>query len=181
MKQALDEAIDPGEFLAWNEVRAYARGVEDTVGTVASVLEEGHAAEAVVLAEHALAAVEVAMDSLDDSGGYMRSVIEGLQDLHLRACLKARPDAVALARRLFARETASEYDVFSDAAQTHAEVLGKEGLAEYRRLAQGAWAKVPAIGPGEKDPTGTESASGSRRSSWCSRDWRATWMPRSRS
>jgi uncharacterized Zn finger protein len=152
MKEALDEAIEPGAFLAWNEVGAYARGVEEAIATLASLLEEGHAAEAVELAEHALGAVERAMGSLDDSDGHMGSVLDRLQELHHRACAEARPDAVELARRLFERETSSGYDVFDGAAVTYADILGKEGVAEYRRLAAERWDKVPAIGPGERDP-----------------------------
>jgi len=64
----------------------------------------------------------------------------------------ARPDAVKLARRLFGRETSSGFDVFSNAGLTYADVLGKEGIAEYRRLATEHWARVPAIGPGQEDP-----------------------------
>jgi uncharacterized Zn finger protein len=152
VEEALDEAIEPGRFLAWNEVGAYARGVEEAISTLASVLDEGHAAEAVELAEYALVAVEKAMGSLDDSDGHLGSVLDRLQELHHRACAKARPDAVSLARRLFERETSSDYDVFSNAAVTHADVLGKEGVAEYRRLAAERWANVPALGPGEEDP-----------------------------
>jgi uncharacterized Zn finger protein len=152
MKEALDEAIEPGGFLAWNEVGAYARGVEEAIATLASLLEEGHAAEAIGLAEHALRAVERAMGSLDDSDGHMGSILDRLQELHHRACAKTRPDAVQLARHLFERETSSGYDVFSNASVTYADILGEEGIAEYRRLATERWANVPAIGPGEEDP-----------------------------
>jgi tetratricopeptide (TPR) repeat protein len=57
-------------------------------------------------------------------------------------------DPVKLARDLFSRETQSDYDTFRDAATEYADVLGEEGLAEYRRLAEEAWQELPArIGP----------------------------------
>ena len=42
----------------------------------------------------------------------------------------------------------SEWDEFSGAAERYADVLGKDGLAEYRRLAEAQWSEVPARGPG---------------------------------
>lgn len=37
----------------------------------------------------------------------------------------------------------SDFDTFSGAADRYADVLGKSGLAEYRRLAAAAWDKLP--------------------------------------
>jgi tetratricopeptide (TPR) repeat protein len=67
-------------------------------------------------------------------------------DIHLGACRDAKPDGVELARTLYAREMEEEYDVFSGAAATYADVLGKKGLAEYRRLAEAAFRKLPPRG-----------------------------------
>jgi uncharacterized Zn finger protein len=91
------------------------------------------------------------MGSVDDSDGYMGSILEGLQDLHHRACKKAKPDPEALARRLFEWEMRTDYDTFYGAAETYADILGKKGLAVYRTLAEAEWAKVPALGPGGDD------------------------------
>lgn len=78
----------------------------------------------------------------------LRKVIDGAllhhaRDIHLDACRATTPDPVALARRLFEREMADDYDVFSGAAAIYADVLGEDGLAEYRRLATEAWDKLP--------------------------------------
>jgi hypothetical protein len=90
--------------------------------------------------------------TLDDSEGHMGSVLERLQDLHRAACVSARPDPVKLAGRLFERETSSGYDVFRGAVVRYADILGKDGVAEYRRLAHERWSKVPTAGPGQKEP-----------------------------
>jgi tetratricopeptide (TPR) repeat protein len=50
---------------------------------------------------------------------------------------------VPLARDLFQRETEGDYDTFDAAAARYADVLGEEGLGEYRRLAQEAWDRLP--------------------------------------
>ena len=52
---------------------------------------------------------------------------------------------------LFERElNGGDLDIFSGASARYARVLGKRGLAQYRRLAQVAWDAVPALGPGDK-------------------------------
>jgi hypothetical protein len=81
-------------------VYAYSRRIEDTIDSVEALLNEGHASEVIQLAEHALAAVESALGSIDDSDGYMGGILERLQELH-HSCAKAKPDLEALVKRLF--------------------------------------------------------------------------------
>ena len=71
---------------------------------------------------------------------------------HLSAWCAAKSDPRALARFLFEWEIASGLEIFLGAAETYAGVLGKAGLAEYRKLAEAKWVKVPPLAPGEKDP-----------------------------
>jgi len=79
----------------------------------------------------------------------MGDVIARLEELHLDACGRARPDPVAPAECLFAWEFDGAWDVFDQAASRYAEVLGDAGLARYREFAAGAWAEVPKLDPGE--------------------------------
>ena len=72
-------------------------------------------------------------------------------EIHHRACQQAKPDGVALAKRLFDWELRSGFDVFFDAVTSYADVLGRKGVAEYRRLAEEHWQKIPALGPGQSD------------------------------
>lgn len=65
------------------------------------------------------------------------------------ACKRAKPDPEALAQRLFAWEMHTSWDTFFGAAATYAAVLGKPGLAMYRKLAEAEWARVPTRGPGD--------------------------------
>lgn len=88
---------------------------------------------------------------MDDSDGQVGTILERLQDLHHKACTKARPDPEALGRRLFEWELRSDYDVFFGAAQIYAAVLGQKGLTVYRHLAEREWAKVPVLGPDRDD------------------------------
>ena len=93
--------------------------------------------------------------TIDDSDGEMGGVLERLQGIHLAACEAARPEPVALARTLFDWELHDEWDVFAGAVERYRDVLGEVGLAAYRRLAEAAWERVPAAGPGKR--TGSDA------------------------
>jgi uncharacterized Zn finger protein len=150
-RAAIDSAVDAGRFVDYHGAYAYAQGIHRAIEALDDLLKDGHAAEVINLAEHALAAVERAMGSVDDSDGEMGGLLERLQALHVKACRKAKPDPEHLAARLFAWELRTDWDTFSGAAATYADVLGTKGLAVYRRLAEARWAKVPALGPGRED------------------------------
>jgi tetratricopeptide (TPR) repeat protein len=130
----------------------YARGIEAVVDSLDNLLKRGHAAEVRELTERALKQMESAMNHVDDSDGFMGGILEWLQELHLAACRAAKPDPSALAKFLFTWEVSSDWEIFLGAAQNYADVLGRTGLAQYRKLAEAEWAKVPPLAPGEKDP-----------------------------
>ncbi len=150
-RRAIDAAADTGDFVEYGAAFDYAQGIDDAIDSLDELLREGHANEVVELAEYALAAVERAMASVDDSDGNMGGVLDRLQTLHLAACRKAKPDPEELAKRLWAWELRGEWDVFSGAVETYAGVLGPRGLAVYRQLAEAEWAKLPALGAGCAD------------------------------
>jgi tetratricopeptide (TPR) repeat protein len=114
------------------------------LNTLAELLELDHAAGVVVLAEHAWRLAEDAVDYVDDSDGWLSDISSQLGELHHRACLEARADPVALARRLVELELSSELDAFHRAAARYADVLGDAGLAEYRRLIEPRFDALPA-------------------------------------
>jgi uncharacterized Zn finger protein len=68
---AIDNAVDTGDFVDYRSASDYASGIGEVVDSIAELLKEGHAAEVIELTEHALARVEGAMASVDDSDGYM--------------------------------------------------------------------------------------------------------------
>jgi tetratricopeptide (TPR) repeat protein len=150
-RRAIDEAVDAGEFVHYSDAYDYARGIEETVDSIEELLKDGHAAEVIALSEHTLESVEDAIKSVDDSDGHMGGILERLQEIHHKACKKAKPDPETLARRLFEWELRTDWDTFYGAARTYADVLGEKGLAIYRKLAEAEWAKVPTLGPGRDD------------------------------
>ena len=151
-KHALDAALWTDDMIDYRDTYDYVRGIEDVVASLPDLLQNSNAENVIRLAEYGIDAVEEHLPYVDDSDGGMGDVLYSLQDLHLRACEMARPDPVELAERLFEAEMHIEYDTFSGAALTYAEILGDAGLEVYRRLAGAEWAKVPALGPGDEDP-----------------------------
>ncbi len=147
-RRAIDTAVRTRGFVEYDEAPDYAQGIEEAIEGIEDLLREGHAEEAVELAEYALEKVEDALGSVDDSDGLVGGILDSLQELHYEACKRARPDPEALAKRLFEWELRTDYDTFYGAAATYADVLGEKGLAVYRKLAEAEWAKVPPVGPG---------------------------------
>jgi uncharacterized Zn finger protein len=150
-RKAIDHAVDPGEFVDYRSMYEYSRSINEVVDSIAELFEDGHAAEVVELAEHALSAVEDSIGSTDDNDGHLGGILERLQELHHRACRKAIVDPITLAERLFAWELRTDWDVFYGAAATYKDALGMQGVARYRKLAEEEWARVPALTAGSKD------------------------------
>lgn len=93
----------------------------------------------VVLAEHAHRNADAAIGYMDDSDAWLSDISFRLGQLHQRACRVARPDPAELSRRLVDLELTSELDAFHRAAASYEDVLGKAGIAEYRRLVEPRW------------------------------------------
>jgi uncharacterized Zn finger protein len=151
-KEALDDATAADDFVPYGEAYDYVSGIDDVIDSLDDQLRDGHAENIIALAEYGLETLEKCLERVDDSNGLIGGLLHRLQNLHLEACRLARPDPVKLAERLFEWEIRSSYDTFFRAAAVYADVLGEEGIAAYRRLAEAEWAKVPALGPGDEDP-----------------------------
>ena len=152
IRQAMERATRTGGFVDYRAAYDFSLRINQVVDSIADMLGQGFAAEVIELTEHSLAKVEEATQQMDDSDGYMGGILSQLQEVHLAACQKAKPDPEELAERLFKWELRTHFDTFYGAANTYAELLGERGLAAYRRCAEAAWARVPQTQPGEKVP-----------------------------
>jgi len=150
-RRAIDRAVDGGGFVDYYSAYAYAQGIDEVVDSIADLLKEGHAKEVIDLSEYALRAVEEALHAVDDSDGNMGGILDGLQDLHHRACRASRPDPEMLAKRLFEWELRTDWNTFYGATEGYADVLGKKGLAMYRTLAEEQWTHVSQLNPNDSD------------------------------
>jgi uncharacterized Zn finger protein len=143
LTKAVNEATAAHYYIGYREASDWADGVKTVLDAIAGIASGRHAAAAARLAELAIDRVEAAIESIDDSDGHCGYLLEQAQAIHLTASRSARPEPIALARDLFTRETEGDYDTFGRAAELYADVLGADGLAEYRRLATEAWDALP--------------------------------------
>ncbi len=141
--RAFQKAVKTHGFVHYREAAGWASGVDDAIDAIEQLLVEGHATAVVDLSESGLQDLAAALESLDDSDGYLSGLRDRLQELHFKACEVSRPDPLALAKRLFQYEFHSELDIFYGAAAQYATILGAQGLAAYRKLAEVEWRKVP--------------------------------------
>jgi tetratricopeptide (TPR) repeat protein len=148
-KKAIIEATRKHGFVEYRDARAWAHNVEGVLERIEALIGSDRAELALRLLDYFFARMDEALQNMDDSDGQGGAVYARGCDVHLAACQAAKPDPVALARDLFAREVESEWDFFHGASEVYGEVLGVVGLAEYRRLAGEAWKKVKPLPAGQ--------------------------------
>jgi len=141
-KKAITEATRTHGYVEYRKMRGWVQGIESVLDRIAGLIESGRAALVLRLLDHFFARMDEALDNIDDSDGGGADVYAKACDIHLAACRQARPDPIALARALFAREVESDWEFFHGASEAYEDVLGDVGLAEYRRLATEAWKEI---------------------------------------
>jgi hypothetical protein len=144
LRKAIDAATRTGTYVDYREAPRWRSGVDTVLNAVADVASGPRANIALELIEHAIECIEAAFEAIDDSDGHLGELLERAREVHLTAARAARPEPVALARDLFKRETESDFETFAGAVADYADVLGEQGLAEYRRLAVVEWDELPA-------------------------------------
>lgn len=147
-KKRIDATFGGRQFVDYREAPAWAHDVFEVIDALDDLRSAGHAATVIGLVEHANRRADKAVQNIDDSDGWLTDIAGRLAELHLSACEQARPDPVELARRLADLELTGELDTFRRAAATYAEVLGPDGIAEYRRIVEPKW----RAGTKNKDP-----------------------------
>jgi uncharacterized Zn finger protein len=152
-RKSLENALRIQRFVEYRDMPAYAAGVEAAINGIEDLLERGEAGAVVELCERGLNGLAGAVEDTDDSDGYIHSLMEQLQALHLQACQTARPDPEALGGKLFLLEWKSAYGEWHGAADKYQHVLGAKGLAAFRKRAELEWARAsePTREPGYRD------------------------------
>jgi uncharacterized Zn finger protein len=148
-RRAIDRAVGTGDYVEYDAVPAYARGLEQVADSLRELPTAGYPEVAVELIEYTLAKLEKSIDGVDDSNGMVGGVLQELESMHHEACVLAKPEPRALAQRLYEWQMRAGWS-FSEVLDTYADVFGEGGVAEYRRLAEADWALVPVRGPSER-------------------------------
>jgi hypothetical protein len=155
--KAIDAATRTGGFVDYRAVPGWADDVGAALDTISGLVSDKRAGLALRLVERAIDRIGRAVEEIDDSDGHCNGLLDHAGEIHLAAAKAAKPEPVSFARNLFLRETTDEYGTFNGAAAAYADVLGEEGLAEYRRLATEAWQKLQSR-KGEARDDGTLAA-----------------------
>ena len=135
--------------------RRYAAEADAALDVLASLLDAGHGAAVVELAEHCMKRLDTAIRSIDDSGGYIAVPVDRLKVIHHDACLVAVLDERKLGSRLAAWALAEDSDLewFLDAPTGYADVLGNEGLTAFRERIEPLWQALPSRPPSRDRPS----------------------------
>jgi tetratricopeptide (TPR) repeat protein len=142
--RAFENAVQVDDFVPYEQVPGWARGVDEAIDVIEGLLRDGQSAAVIGLCESALRSLVEAIEMVDDSAGHFSELRDRLENIHYRACQAGRPDPAQLAERLFQFELRNDFDVFYEAASRYAKILGTKGLKVYRELAEAAWRNVPA-------------------------------------
>ena len=149
-RRAIDLAVVPRDFVSYTDAFGWSQDVDHVIDSVERLLDEGHPDAVIELSEHALTALEEVGGMVDDSDGHVGALSARLEELHLAACERGRPDPEALAERLLRRQLDGELGVVAHAASTYAGALGASGLARYEEFARAEWDLVPELGPDDE-------------------------------
>lgn len=141
-RRAIDGATRIHGFVDWQEVSTFAGNIDQVADSLAELLKPDTASTLLELAEYAIERVENSLEQIDDSNGEIGGIVYRLGELHLKACMMARPEPAELAERLFRFETTLPFGLCSFDATTYCDALGKEGLRRYRELAEDEWRKL---------------------------------------
>jgi uncharacterized Zn finger protein len=139
----IDSVFAPySDFVSYREASEWASDIGEVIDALSDLAKARHREAVIVLTEHAHRCADEAVQYVDDSGGEISFIEARLIEVHLDACEAARPDPIALAGRLADLELTSELDGFHRAALTYADILGEEGITEYRTLVTPRWEAV---------------------------------------
>jgi hypothetical protein len=124
-------------FLDWQKQREFVKDLHLQRTMIVDRVAETHADLALDLMWRFMDLVEPVINRVDDSNGAVGDVFRSAcEDLGAIA-LKAKPDAVTLADRVFAAVMANDYGVFDDLVTTMLPALGDVGAAHLKsRLTQ---------------------------------------------
>lgn len=153
LRETLRDTLRPRHYVDYAEAGGWTEEVLDTLEQIPALIEGGAAGAARDLLETVLDEWPEALEQVDDSDGGGMEILQRAAALHLDACRALKPDPCELAAELFERAwDGDDFGTFDCADETYAELLGEVGLAEYRSLAEAAYARLPPTGRGGTDP-----------------------------
>lgn len=160
-RQRIDKALELPDFdydnPYWDEedpYEGYAEQMKPVLSALKALMEKGQAASAATLVEYALAELNRQCLEMEYDFVNPEDIVYPLVALHIRACAETKQEPRALADWLFRLGIRDAADNFGGIPwEKYRSVLGKVGLAHFRRLVEAEWEKLPAL----KVRNGTDS------------------------
>ncbi|HEY8189700.1 MAG TPA: hypothetical protein VIF12_03390, partial [Micavibrio sp.] len=146
MKKSITQATTTRGFVDYDRVPAWTRRLETALNQLIS-LSGSAPALTLDLLDYFFDRMEKALEEIDDSDGLAGDVCDKAAKIYRQTCRAAKLSPEDLAARLFQRETESSWNFFSGVCDDYRDIFGEKGLAEYRRLAEDAWEKLPSVNP----------------------------------
>ncbi|MCX5334570.1 SWIM zinc finger domain-containing protein [Streptomyces sp. NBC_00140] len=146
VRARIRELLDIGPFAQYGYVeyadaRAYADQAAQVVSAIDAVTDSGQAEEAIDMTIQAVRLLDEAVDSVDDSDGWLGQIGASLAEAHLNACRAARPAPDALAGWLVKHALGNVDSICDIDPLDYEDVLGEQGMTALRKLAVAAWRK----------------------------------------
>ncbi|MBI2311049.1 MAG: SWIM zinc finger family protein [Betaproteobacteria bacterium] len=154
VREAIRRALAVHGGVDFYGMRRYIERAAPVLDLLSGLLRRGDASAVFDAAEYAVRQGLSAYEKVDDSSGSFGDMLSQMAELHLKAGRKAKPDGEALANSLFELLMRDDWGLFR--FEDYAPLLGKAGVARFRKLAEAAWAKVPPLKPGDRRDLGEE-------------------------
>ena len=158
-RRALKKAIKVRGFIEYRQAGAWERGVDEVLGAMAALTDDGHAEAVMTLTEEALRLVNEAAMNMDDLDGHAGSVLWTLRGMHAKAAEAVKPEPCAFAAKLLYLVSSLDFFEAGQITGHYADALGAEGLAELERLALEGLDKLPSKPRKSKTHTADEHSS----------------------
>ncbi|HEX9342383.1 MAG TPA: hypothetical protein VF995_02045, partial [Actinomycetota bacterium] len=142
LRKQVNTALRVRGFVDYRGSYDYSERASEVLDVLDDVLDSGHAAVVVPLAQRALELLVKATLQMDTSSGAPGEACERALDLHARACAQAPPDPVKLAHWLVDLEVEGPGWPDVDLA-IYQDGLGEAGIAAYRARVEELWAALP--------------------------------------
>ena len=82
--RAFENAVQVDDFVPYEQVPGWARGVDEAIDVIEGLLRHGQSAAVIGLCESALRSLVEAIEMVDDSAGHFSELRDRLENIHYR-------------------------------------------------------------------------------------------------
>lgn len=140
-KDFIRKTIQLRGYVDYRGMYRYLQKVEPVIDLISQLYAQKHFEQVMALSDYALKLGFTAYNNVDDSDGGFGGVLNALADYHWQASNQCKPDKKRLGKSLYDLQMRDNWDLI-DFRQYEA-ALGKEGLNQFKSLAQRRWQKTP--------------------------------------